>query len=108
MIRMPLVNVSCKQRTGPAKDVQADYSNASLYSCVLPLTRASLAPIPNPDQNPVTAMPAYARHYAGPGIVPLATLEPSSHLRNPIVIAVALFSVGWCAGFTLSKLVRAL
>eukprot|EP00048_Salpingoeca_helianthica_P017559 m.237830 g.237830 ORF g.237830 m.237830 type:complete len:277 (-) comp21426_c0_seq1:28-858(-) len=71
VVVFPLVDVSCKQRTGPPGDDEEDILNPQYYSGVIPLRTVSLPPNHDPTLLPNVTIPPYALRFSRPGIAPL-------------------------------------
>lgn len=66
VLKLPLVEVSAKIRTGPPKDQEADLG-LPVWAGEIPLRLVPSAPIPSPELDPGTPVPGYAGSYRRPG-----------------------------------------
>ncbi len=66
VLRVPLIEVSAKVRTGPPADFEADYAREA-WAGVIPLRQAAGAPVDDPRLALGIAAPAYATGYTRPG-----------------------------------------
>jgi nitroimidazol reductase NimA-like FMN-containing flavoprotein (pyridoxamine 5'-phosphate oxidase superfamily) len=62
VLRLPLVEVSAKVRTGPPIDDEPDY-DLDVWAGVVPLGLVAGEPIPDPRLNPAAVVPRYAAPY---------------------------------------------
>ena len=63
VLRLPLVEVSAKVRTGPPLDDEADYE-LPVWAGLIPLKVVAAAPIPDPRLRPGVEPPSHVRGYA--------------------------------------------
>ena len=72
VVRIPIVEVSAKVRTGPPKDDAEDYDNASYWAGVIPVRMYSLPAIPDDRLLPGVPVPPHVAQYAFVPQVPTA------------------------------------
>ena len=64
VVRIPLVEVSAKIRTGGPSDDAEDYSNPAYWAGLIPLKQYSLPAIPDPKLLPGIPIPQHVKEFA--------------------------------------------
>ncbi len=83
VIRVPIVEVSAKVRSGPPQDDADDYNNPSYWAGVIPVKNYALPAIPDDRLLPGIDTPAHVRNF---GVVPPLPKTPALRTQHWLLL----------------------
>ena len=97
VVRIPIVEVSAKVRSGPPKDDAEDYDSDAYWAGVIPLQLYSLPPVPDDKLKRGVSMPMHVRDYC---VVPALPKPPRTSwvvaaVTHAVAAAVAISVYQW-------------